>query len=95
MYVKQPQASVPVPRVRLADFARVHIPAGQTTRVTLLVRPQYRAVVPATATMWDPQVAVEAGNVQVSVGGGQPDYYAGTLKAVVNVVGGAPLDSCK
>lgn len=95
VYVKQPQASVPVPRVRLADFARVPIKAGETVRVTLFVRPQYRFVVPAAASMWSPGLAIEAGAVQVSVGGGQPDYYAGALRTSVAVSGAAPLDSCK
>ena len=29
LYIKQPEATVPVPQVRLAAFSRVHIPAGQ------------------------------------------------------------------
>ena len=29
LYIKQPEATVPVPQVRLAAFSRVYIPAGQ------------------------------------------------------------------
>ena len=53
LYVKQRNAAGPVPRVRLADFARVHIPSGLTRTVSLVVAPrhhyrvvdQYRALI--------------------------------------------------
>ena len=36
-YVKQPNASVPVPQVRLVSFARTHIRAGATATVLMQV----------------------------------------------------------
>jgi beta-glucosidase len=94
LYVKQPAASVPVPQVRLADFARVRIAAGSSVSVSLVLLAKYRFVVPNTATMWDPQSLVEAGPVSISVGGGQPDFYKGSLQATVTVADSATLDAC-
>lgn len=94
LYVRQPNASVPVPQVRLAAFDRVSISAGHSARVNLILLAKYRFVVPDSATMWDPQTRVEAGYVTLSVGGGQPDYYKGTLTASVLVSDSARLDDC-
>ena len=80
--------------MRLADFARVHISAGKTQVVTLLLQPKYRSAVPNDAAFWDPKVMLESGSVVVSVGGGQPDFYKGALTASVLVSGTALLDSC-
>ena len=94
LYVKQPAASVAAPRVRLADFARVHVPAGGAVTVTLQLRPKYRSVVPDGASFWDPHVTLEAGQIDVSIGGGQPDFYPGALHGSITVSGTALLDSC-
>jgi hypothetical protein len=40
LYAATPAASVPCPRLRLADFARVHIAAGATVAVQLAVPPK-------------------------------------------------------
>ena len=41
LYVETPHASVPAPRIRLADFSRVAIPKGATKTVTLHLTPKY------------------------------------------------------
>lgn len=46
LYVKQPNASVPVPNVRLGDFSRVAVAKGKTVTVSLQLTPDYRAIVP-------------------------------------------------
>ena len=45
VYVSQPDASVPAPRIRLAAFARVHIRAGQTVTVPLAIQPDSHTVI--------------------------------------------------
>ena len=38
-----------------------------------------------TTEFWHPTIVVEAGEFNVYVGGGQPDFYAGSLQATVTV----------
>lgn len=45
LYLKQPNAKSPAPSVRLADFARVHIKAGQTASVQLSFTAKDQALV--------------------------------------------------
>ncbi len=87
LYVKTPAATVKAPRVRLADFARVAIDAGETVTVELVVTPKYFSVVKdeGNSSFWHPQIAVEAGALELSVGGGQPDFANGVLKGKVIV----------
>jgi beta-glucosidase len=87
LYVKTPDATVKAPRVRLADFARVAIDAGKTVTVELVVSPKYFSVVKneGNSSFWHPQIAVEAGALELSVGGGQPDFASGVLKGKVTV----------
>jgi hypothetical protein len=37
------------------------------------------------ASFWQPQIAVEAGELELSVGGGQPDFTKGVLSGKVKV----------
>ena len=70
------------PRIRLAAFSRVHVPAGQSVAVVLQFGPKQQAVVPAAGlgsrsgpgpgSFWEPQITVPAGVVGLFVGGGQP-----------------------
>ena len=89
LYIKQPEATVPVPQVRLAAFSRVHIPAGQKKKVNLLISPSSHAVVLADGgdatggdiySAWR-SVAVEKGIFEMYAGGGQPDYWKGAQKS--------------
>ena len=102
-YVKQPHASVPVPQVRLAAFARVHVPKGQTATVSILIPPSSHTIVQnkgGDATGNDiyqagTSVVVEKGTFIVYCGGGQPDYDHGVLSVDVEVVSSSTMDYCK
>ena len=86
-------------RVRLADFARVHIKAGAVATVSLSVAPKYHSVVMENVAGWEPQfweptIAVDAGAFAVHVGGGQPGFATGVLAAQVAVRAGGSLSEC-
>lgn len=85
LYVKQPHASVPVPQVRLAAFERVTIPRGQTKTVSLSISPIFHSVVEETGSVYDGKWKVEAGDFQIFVGRGQPDFIPDALMATINV----------
>ena len=88
-------ATVPVPRVRLADFARVHVAPGATRVVQLVLTPRARAaVVASTETIYADQRHLLAGALDLAVGGGQPDFDRGVLRRRIAVVTSAPLASC-
>jgi beta-glucosidase len=95
VYVKTPGASVPAPRVRLSDFERVHIPAGETAIVTLTITPKYHYVVfdSGKDNYWTPTMKVEAGPFEIYIGGGQPDYTAGVLNSTVHVSSTATIST--
>ena len=103
LHFKQPEATVPVPQVRLAAFSRVHIPAGQKQTVILLVSPSSHAIVQADGgdatgediySAWR-SVAVEKGVIEMYAGGGQPDYWNGdTQKIKVSIESTMRLDQC-
>jgi beta-glucosidase len=98
VYAALPDATVPTPRVRLVAFQRVRdIVPGQSVVVTLIVRPDSHAVVLEGSSVYDADVAVQAGRLALSVGGGQYSYDAGsnTLSGIVQVgPGSAPVRSC-
>ncbi|EDQ86438.1 uncharacterized protein MONBRDRAFT_28325 [Monosiga brevicollis MX1] len=93
LYVKQPDASVPVPRVRLGDFARVSLEAGASALVTLVLEPKYHSIVPEGTHFFNPTLLVEQGQFEVYVGGGQPDYVS-VLSAVVMVSNSSDVSTC-
>ena len=84
-YIKQPNAST-APQVRLADFARVHIKAGQSSVVSLTIAPKEQALVVGSTGVYQPNLIVPKGIVEVHVGGGQPDFYAGSVMTTVEIV---------
>lgn len=45
VYTRSPDVTVPAPRLRLGAFTRVHLKAGASRTVTLVLTPQTRAVV--------------------------------------------------
>lgn len=99
VYVKQPEATVPVPRVRLAAFARVNIKAGEAVTVDLNVAPNTHTVVLGGDSFQDiynasRNIVVEKGTLQVSVGGGQPGYYSGSLSTTVAVTSSKAIRNC-
>jgi beta-glucosidase len=95
MYIKQVNASVPVPQLRLVDFARVKgLAPLKTATVLLRATPAYRAVVVESAqSAYAAQRMTELGMLDVWVGGGQP-AYATTLHASVAVATSANIDMC-
>ena len=99
LYVKQPEATVPVPRIRLGDFERVEaIAAGHSQKVKLVLTPRYRtSVMNASSKVWfQPDIRVEKGVVQLFVGGGQPDMpFKGYLSANVTVQQAASFADCE
>ena len=97
VYVKQKNASGPVPNIRLADFARLFVTNGQSVTVHLSVKPAFHTYVPLTKNdvyTASSEVLVEAGPLTIYVGGGQPDYFEGHLSAVVIVQNTRHLLSC-
>ena len=99
VYIKQPAATVPVPNVRLAAFARVHVRKGGSATVTLVVKPDSHSVVTSDGggeaiyfASADQQV--EKGEIELHVGGGQPGFYAGAVTTKASVTATAALSSC-
>jgi len=68
MYVRDVEASVPVPRRQLQGFKRIHLKAGETKRVSFELTPDQLVVFDDAGIPF-----VEAGQFEISVGGGQPD----------------------
>ena len=89
-YIKQPNAST-APKVRLVDFARVHIRAGQSIIVNLSFGPKEQALVIGDTGLYHPNMVVPAGILEIHVGGGQPDFYSGSLMSTVQIPEAANL----
>ncbi|NNM89124.1 MAG: glycoside hydrolase family 3 protein, partial [Phycisphaerae bacterium] len=71
LYVRDVQASVPVPRHHLAGFQRVHMRAGQRRIVKFDIGPEHLA-----AFRDNGDAFIEPGIFLISVGGGQPHAQA-------------------
>ena len=83
MYVRDVEASVPVPLRHLEGFQRVHLQPGQTQRVQFVLRAQQLACYDDAG-----RPMVEPGEFVISVGGGQEDDPAsGALTAKLTVTG--------
>ena len=101
LYLRQPDATVPTPLVRLAAFQRVHILSGKSQTVNLSILPETHAVVLNGDASGDAIYAapvnqtVQAGRLELFAGGGQPSYYEGSVSATVNVIDTAPLHQCE
>ena len=91
LYIKQTNAPT-APRVRLVDFARVHIKAGQAATVPLSFSPKEQALVVGDTGVYQPRMVVPAGRVEVHAGGGQPDFYSGSVMAAFEVSAQAQLN---
>eukprot|EP01048_Picozoa_sp_COSAG05_P010545 COSAG05_NODE_934_length_6536_cov_9.161100_6_plen_692_part_00 len=76
LYSRQPEATVPVPNIRLVAFERVTIPAGTTAEVELTVAPDSHAAIldNGFADVYNGRdaVVVEKGRLELFVGGRQP-----------------------
>jgi beta-glucosidase len=83
LYVRDVEASVPVPLRHLEGFQRVRLAPGETKTVSFTLTPEQ-----LSAYDDDGQPFVEPGEFQVSVGGGQPDDpAAGAVTATLTVKG--------
>ena len=71
LYVRDVQASVPVPRHHLAGFQRVHIRAGQRRIVKFDIGPEH-----FSAFRDNGEAFIEPGTFLISIGGGQPNAEA-------------------
>jgi beta-glucosidase len=82
LYVSDVEASVPVPRVHLEGFQRVHLKPGEKKRVRFTLTSAQLACYTD-----DGRPFVEPGEFRVSVGGGQPDDPASrAVSAMLRVV---------
>lgn len=81
VYVRDREASVPVPRHNLQGFARVHLAPGETQTVTFTLSPRQFTLVAEDGARW-----LEPGAFEVFVGGGQPGF-ADTVSAQVHYSG--------
>jgi beta-glucosidase len=79
LYIKPPQTAVS-PAVELEGFKRVHLRAGEATRVQFTLSPRQLSEVDEKGNR-----AVTAGDYKIYVSGGQPE--AGTPAATVSISG--------
>jgi beta-glucosidase len=68
LYVRDVEASVPVPRRHLEGFKRIHLTPGQVQTVKFTLQPGQLACFDEAG-----QPFIEPGQFEISVGGGQPD----------------------
>jgi len=94
LYVSTPQSSQPTPNIRLGDFERVTIAAGQSMNVNLTLKPWFHAVIYDGPNIYNATVFVESGPLNIYVGGGQPKYYPGNVNTVVTVQNYQELHTC-
>jgi beta-glucosidase len=78
LYVSHPDAKIPAAIRSLQGFRRVHLKAGASRTVELILHPEQLAVFGD-----DMRVQVQPGRVLLSVGGKQPDAIALAKKQVV------------
>jgi beta-glucosidase len=77
VYLRDEEASLPIPQHSLAAFKRIRLTPGDERRVTLEVSPRAFALVDA-----DGDWMIEPGSFTVFVGGGQPGYCGGLSETV-------------
>ena len=81
LYLTQPHTDVS-PRLALAGFSRVHLDAGQSTKVGFTIDPRSLGEVAANGDR-----AIVPGEYTVSIGGSQPDAGATTCTATFTIKG--------
>ncbi|EOD11024.1 hypothetical protein EMIHUDRAFT_248116 [Emiliania huxleyi CCMP1516] len=101
VYLKQPDATVPAPRVRLGAFERIkRLAPGASIAVKLSVPPEARAVVHGGEATGEAVfaasagVTLEKGRLEIFVGGGQPDFFKGRLAATTSIVDTKRASAC-
>lgn len=85
VYASVPDATVPAPITRLVAFKRVRdVEPGQSVQIELVVTPESHAVVYDSSSPYEPNLQVEAGLLQLFVGGSQPvDGHSVTASVVI------------
>ena len=81
LYVRDMEASVPVPIRQLQGFTRLHLEPGAQQTVTFTLAPQQMSLIAD-----DGQRVIEPGLFEVSVGGGQPGTSAPVVLGSFQVV---------
>jgi beta-glucosidase len=82
LYVRDLEASVPVPVRQLAGFDRIHLQPGQAQTVRFTLKPEQFSLITD-----DGQRIVEPGQFEVAIGGGQPDFASGVLVEQIEISG--------
>jgi beta-glucosidase len=81
LYVSDLEASVPVPRLHLEGFKRIHLKPGQMKTVKFTLKPAQLMCYDDTGKAF-----LEPGQFRLSIGGGQPDDPAsGVVSAILTV----------
>jgi len=94
LYVNHPDATVNAPNIRLADFERVMIKAGETKLVNLRITPRYRTVVYDSKVWYAPNMMIEKGRLNIFVGGGQPRYFPDHLSTSLFIPQTVAFNTC-
>lgn len=85
VYLKDCEASVPVPVRHLVGFRRIHLAPGEAQELAFTIEPKQMSVI-----LDDGRRVIEPGLFELFVGGGQPGTGAPGVAATVNVVEEAP-----
>lgn len=81
LYVRDLDASVPVPRHSLAGFTRIHLEPGAAQTVEFTLKPQQFALVDEDGIR-----RVEPGQFELFIGGGQPGF-ADVISVTITITG--------
>ncbi len=82
LYLRDVEASVPVPLRQLQGFTRIHLEPGARQTVTFTLAPQQMTLVTDEG-----QRVIEPGVFEIAVGGGQPGTSAPVVMGTFTVVG--------
>ncbi|MBN1248754.1 MAG: glycoside hydrolase family 3 C-terminal domain-containing protein, partial [Anaerolineae bacterium] len=82
VYLKDREASVPVPVQQLVGFKRVHLAPGEVQQITFTIAPEQMSVV-----LDDGRRVIEPGAFELFVGGGQPAMGAAGSFGRFEVIG--------
>ncbi len=86
LYVKDVEASVPVPIRNLEGFQRVHLAPGESRKISFDLQPKDLSII-----MDDGRRAVEPGHFKFFIGGGQPHTGAAGVGGSFEVTGALTL----
>jgi beta-glucosidase len=81
LYVKDLEASVPVPIQSLQGIKRLHLLPGEKRKVDFVLKPKQISVIDN-----DTRYVVEPGDIEIAIGGALPGTVPTTTQAVVNKV---------